>query len=61
MNTDLTEFYEKGLAKAKKIMAYAAQYNYTEVSNELYEGWQFLNFLVREAEKDYEKYKKSLR
>jgi hypothetical protein len=53
--------YENGLNQAKKIMAYAAQFEFGEGASDLYEGWSFLNFLVREAEKDYEEYKRSLR
>lgn len=61
MTNNYMDQYENGLNQAKKIMAYAAQFEFGEGASDLYEGWSFLNFLVREAEKDYEEYKRSLR
>jgi hypothetical protein len=59
--TEFIEHYEEGLNQAKRIMAYMAKMNLSEIDHELFDGWAFINFLVREAEKEYEDYKRSLR
>ena len=61
MTIEFMEHYEKGLNEAKKIMAYMAQMNLNTEVHDLFDGWAFINFLVREAEKEYEDYKRSLR
>ena len=55
------KLYEHGLEEAKRIVAAAMQMNHADNLLGLNSGWLFLNFLVREADKDYEKYKDRLR
>jgi hypothetical protein len=59
MNNDMGK-YEDGLEEAKRIVSAAMKMSYADALSGLSDGWLFLNFLVRKAEEEYEKYKDKL-
>jgi len=59
MNDDMSK-YEDGLDEAKRIVSAAMKMSYADTLSGLSDGWLFLNFLVRKAEEEYEKYKNRL-